>query len=447
MATLDTLSDRLRDEIGDTARSFINIYTGDGSTSRFQLEQAPVQGSSLSVTVTVGGTTASITGAGATGGIITYYGTNTFSAGQLVSISGLSTTTFNLTGATIATATGTQFTVVSSAIGATVTGQSALAVGGPVTTDISSTAIIEEGVGVLTLPSATPPPNGSIIKVSGQAYRYFTDSEIQYYVNTAFGQHTKGETTSLGSSITQLAFLPPMEEYPIVILASTLALYTLANDAAFDISIMSPDGVSIPRSERYQQLMAMVQTRKDQYRELCAMLNIGLYRIEVTSLRRISRLTNRYVPLYRPQEIDDWSLPQRVYLPMPTYGDETPQSPVMTQDLEMYSGDDFSEEFGFTLDLTNYTPKAEIVLYENQEFAQVGPVILGTFNITKVTASGQTVPMLLQMSLPGSVTEKLPRVAYYDLRLTDQNGLVKTYFGGKVYTFPSVTNSTPPGQL
>lgn len=363
VATLQALSDRLRAELGDTARTFVDNYTGDGSTIRYQLSQAPIQGSTIVVKVG--------------------------------------------------------------------------------STDVSATATIEEGTGVLTLAAA--PANNSVVTVAGQAYRYFTDSEIAYYINTAFAQHTRGETTSLGSSISQLAFLPGVEEYPVVILATTLALYTLANDSAFDISIMSPDGVSIPRSERYSQLMSMMTTRQQQYRELCSMLGIGLYRIEVSSLRRISRLTNRYIPIYKPQEIDDWSLPQRVMLPVPTYGDQTPPEPILVQDLEMYSGDDFVQDFGFSFDLTNYTAKSEIVLYQNSEFSQVGPVILGTFTVGKVNAAGQNYPTILSLSLPASVTETLPRTAYYDLRLTDDQGKIKTYFGGKVYTFPSVTNSSGYG--
>lgn len=361
MATLQTLSDRLRAEIGDTARTFVDTFTGDGSTKRFQLSQAPLQGSTL-----------------------------------VVKVNG---------------------------------------------TDVSSVAIIEEAVGVLTFPVANTPVNNSVITVAGQAYRYFTDSEIAYYIDTAFQQHTRHATTSLGSSITQLAFLPSIDEYPVVILASTLALTTLANDSSFDIDIISPDGVNIPRSERYRQLTQIVEDRRAQYRELCQMLNIGLYRIEVGTLRRISRLTNRYVPIYRPQEIDDWSLPQRVMLPTPTYGDETPQEPILVQDLEMYSGDDFIQDFGFNFDLSGYTAKSEIVLYQNSEFSQVGPVVLGTFTIGKITASGGTYPTILALSLPGSVTETLPKTSYYDLRLTDPSGKIKTYFGGKVYTFPSVTNS------
>lgn len=359
MATLQTLSDRLRAEIGDTARTFVDTFTGDGSTTRFQLSQAPLQGSTL-----------------------------------VVKVNG---------------------------------------------TDVSSVAIIEEAVGVLTFPVANTPVNNSVITVAGQAYRYFTDSEIAYYIDTAFQQHTRHATTSLGSSITQLAFLPSIDEYPVVILASTLALTTLANDSSFDIDIISPDGVNIPRSERYRQLTQIVEDRRAQYRELCQMLNIGLYRIEVGTFRRISRLTNRYVPVYRPQEVDDGSLPQRVRLPIPTYGDETPASPILVQDLTMYSGDDFSMEFGFTIDLTTYTPKAQIKLFQDSQFSQVGPVVLGSFNISKITPSGGLYPTLLQMTLPGSVTETLPATSYYDLQLTDQNGLVKTYFGGKIYTAPQVT--------
>jgi hypothetical protein len=441
VADLNTLSERLRSEIGDTPRSFIDTFTGDGTTTRYQLSQAPVQGATITVTVAEPTSTWAVTGASAFGGRINYTSNNKFVVGQIVTVTGLSTAAFNITGA-VATATPTAFTIASAATGTSVTNSSTgSATGFPATTDISDNVIIEEGVGVLTIPSLYTPLNGAVITVSGQAYRYFTDSEIAYYINTAFAQHTNTETTSLGSSITQLAYLPAIEEYPVVLFASTMALYTLANDAAFDIDIISPDGVSIPRTERYRQLMEMVQTRKAQYTELCTMLNIGLYRIEVFSLRRISRLTNRYVPIYRPQEVDDWSLPQRVMLPTPTYGDQTPPEPILVQDLEMYSGDDFSQEFGFSFDLTNYTAASEIVLYQNSEFSQVGPVVLGTFSISKITPLGGVYPTLLQLTLPSSVTERLPKVSYYDLVLTDGSGKKKTYFGGKVYTFPSVTNS------
>lgn len=441
MATLDALSGRLRAELGDLARSFVDSFTGDGTTTRYQLNQAPVQGSSLTISVYTPVLTASVSGASYSSGAVTYSYTsvNPITIGRSVSISGLSTPAFNLSNVIVTSATSTQFTVASATSGTTVTGAIAVAVAAPSTVDISSLVTIEEGSGVLTIPSVNTPVNTASITVAGQAYKYFTDSEIAYYVNTAFTQHTLHATNSFGASITQLAFLPQIDEYPIVILASSLALYTLANDSSFDIDIISPDGVSIPRSERYRQLNEIMMQRKEQYVELCKMLNTGLYRIEVGTFRRISKLTNRYIPIYRPQEIDDWSLPQRVYLNMPTYGDTTLPSSVMQMDLTMYSGDDFSMDYGFNMDLTNYTPEAQIRLYQNSQFSQVGPVLLTSFTITKLIATGGSYPTLLRMTLDGAVTANLPKISYYDIQLTDVSGHVTTYLSGKVFTSPQVS--------
>jgi hypothetical protein len=439
VATVSQLSDRLRSEIGDIARSFTDTFTSNGIDTRYQLSQAPVQGYTLSIKSTTPTLAATVTAASASAGVITYTANNTFLLGNVVNIAGLSTTAFNISGAVITEVTSTYFKISSAATGAAVTSATGTALVLSVTTDISANVTVEEGVGVLTLANSVIPINNSVITVFGQAYRYFTDTEISYYINTAFLEHAAHTTDTAGSRITQIGLLPPLEEYPVVLLAASMALYTLANDAAFDIDIISPDGVSIPRSERYRQLMEMLQVRKDQYKELCAMLNIGMYRIEVQTLRRISRGTNRYIPVYRPQEIDDHSLPQRVYLNMPDYGDITPPTTAMNRDLSMYSGDDFKIDLKFGFDLTGYTPKGQIRLYTNGDYAQVGPVILGTFTITKITSTS-TVIDTLRLTLPGSVTRDLPRTAYYDLQMTNNtDSTVRTYMTGKVFTREEVT--------
>jgi hypothetical protein len=304
-------------------------------------------------------------------------------------------------------------------------------------TNVSSTTSVEEHTGMLIL--AVAPTTGAIITVSGTMYKYFTDTEIETYVNTAFQEHARSTTDSNGSRATMLS-LPAIDEYPLVLLASTMALYTLATDAAFDIDIISPDGVSIPRSERFRQLSEIVTARKEQYRELCNMLGLGMYKIEIFNLRRISRMTNKLVPMYRPQEIDDASLPQRVRLPISAYGDITPDGEVINKDLSMYSGDDFAIKLKFSLDLANYTPKSEIRLFNTGGRAQVGPVIVGTFVITKLQSVPGGTYDIVQLSLPGSVTADLPRTAYYDIQLTDNaTGKVRTYMTGKVFTEKQVT--------
>jgi hypothetical protein len=142
--------------------------------------------------------------------------------------------------------------------------------------------------------------------------------------------------------------LPTIEEYPVAIYAVTLALYTLATDASFDIDISAPDGVSIPRAERYRQLMDMVSARQGQYRDLCVQLGVGMYKIDVFSFRRISKATGRYVPVYKPQEVDDRSYPQRVDIPAPTYGDATVTWVTEAGDLTAYQGRSYSTALDYT---------------------------------------------------------------------------------------------------
>ena len=78
------------------------------------------------------GKTATVTAATGSGSAITYTATNTFAAGNIVTVTGLTTTTgvsLNIANAVIATASGSQFTVASTLVGtavATQTGKAAL---------------------------------------------------------------------------------------------------------------------------------------------------------------------------------------------------------------------------------------------------------------------------------------------------------------------------------
>jgi len=65
------------------------------------------------------GLTATITNAVQSAGTVTYTATNSFTAGQQVTITGITPTTFNVTNATIASATGSNFTIVNASLGGT----------------------------------------------------------------------------------------------------------------------------------------------------------------------------------------------------------------------------------------------------------------------------------------------------------------------------------------
>jgi hypothetical protein len=64
---------------------------------------------------------------------------------------------------------------------------------------------------------------------------------------------------------------------------------------------------------------------------------------------------------------------------------------------------------------------------------------LGTFSFVKYSYDNNTVVDSLKLTLPGSVTEDLPRTAYYDIQLTSSTGVVKTYLTGKVFTERQIT--------
>lgn len=83
--------------------------------------------------------TATVTAASAANGVVTYTATNTFSVGEIVSITGLSTAAFNLTNVIIATATGALFTVANPATGTAVTGASGVAAIGQSTLNVPNT--------------------------------------------------------------------------------------------------------------------------------------------------------------------------------------------------------------------------------------------------------------------------------------------------------------------
>lgn len=113
--------------------------------------------------------------------------------------------------------------------------------------------------------------------------------------------------------------LNSIEEYPLSFLAASMALWDLATEASMEVDIRTPDGVSIPRSQLFQQIMQAIAAVEGKYREMCSIFNIGVYRIQAYDLRRVSRTTNRYVPIYRSREYDDLTFAQRELPPRDTY--------------------------------------------------------------------------------------------------------------------------------
>jgi hypothetical protein len=176
---------------------------------------------------------------------------------------------------------------------------------GVVITNMATPAYVidyKHGVIVFTTP---PQPSGVILGVSGITYDFFDDDEVAQAVIDAFNLHVNDQDplpvidAVVGSSQTTLS---SNEEYCVSILAAIELLWFRATDAAQEIDIHTPEGVDIPRSQRYHQILQQIQDLTDMYQSYAGALGIGLWRIQVLNQRRVSYTTNRLVPIYREQE-------------------------------------------------------------------------------------------------------------------------------------------------
>ncbi|MEW1922257.1 hypothetical protein [Streptomyces sp. NPDC088360] len=184
-----------------------------------------------------------------------------------------------------------------------------------------------EGRIVLINPAYSPLHHGQTLIVRGTAQGLFTDADLETYISDAVEQHAYGRSVTTRyrdahgfirydhERIT-LENLPVVEEPLVAYLAAINCLWTLATDAATDIDISTAEGTFVPRTQRYRQLMAHIGDAttglQGRYNTLAQQLNVGLGRIEMFTARRISRTTNRLVPVFVEREYDDTSKPRRL---------------------------------------------------------------------------------------------------------------------------------------
>lgn len=180
---------------------------------------------------------------------------------------------------------------------------------------------------IFLLGAAAPLPQGDTLVVSGQAGGMFSDEELTDFINDAVLQHCNQRTVKTRFKDSNgflkyvtvpmdLTNLPDMENTLVALRATIDALWALATDASTDIDISSADGTTVPRSQRYQQLREQIDGMTARYNQLCAMLNVGLNAIEMSKIRRVSRTTNRLVPIFEDREYDDYDYPRRQLPPI-----------------------------------------------------------------------------------------------------------------------------------
>lgn len=162
--------------------------------------------------------------------------------------------------------------------------------------------VIDYKYGVIVF-STPPGPQGGTLAVQGWTYNFFDDDEVLQAVQDAFAMHTADyEPAFYIDPLPGQAGIPTVEEILVAYLAAIECLWFRATDAAQEVDVHTPEGVMIPRSQRYDQILRQIDAIQAQYQTQAGALGIGLWRIQVLNQRRVSYTTNRLVPIFREQE-------------------------------------------------------------------------------------------------------------------------------------------------
>lgn len=158
--------------------------------------------------------------------------------------------------------------------------------------------------GILRL--ASTPAAGSKIMVEGYYYEWVSPADLEFYSKQAINAHV----FSLDIPLENMA---RVIIETIGIAAIVEVLMGLMSEFSRDIDVNTSESVHIPASQRFRMIQSMLAFWSQQYDKQARALNIGIDRIEIFNLRRVSRTTNRYVPLYKHKELGDYGPVERIF--------------------------------------------------------------------------------------------------------------------------------------
>lgn len=177
-------------------------------------------------------------------------------------------------------------------------------VGASVTPLTSTNYSIDARNGILRL-ATTPAANSKII-IEGYYYEWMLPADLEFYAKHSINYHKPTINVPLEQA-------NPAVLDVIGIGALVEALQALMTEYARDIDVMTSESIHIPGSQRFRMLQSLCQQWELEYRKRANNLNIGPERIEQFSLRRVSRTTNRLVPLYKAKELGEYGPMERIF--------------------------------------------------------------------------------------------------------------------------------------
>ena len=166
---------------------------------------------------------------------------------------------------------------------------------------------LDDRNGLLRLSSI---PNGPTVMVEGYYYEWLLPADLDFYADMAIDLMTHNISTPLSN-------MAPAVADVVGIYALIQSLWGLLSEYSRDIDVITSESVHIIASQRYRMVSSLLEQWMAEYNKRAQALNIGLERLEVLNLRRVSKTTNRLVPLYKEREVGDYGPIERLWPEIP----------------------------------------------------------------------------------------------------------------------------------
>jgi hypothetical protein len=152
---------------------------------------------------------------------------------------------------------------------------------------------------------------------TGTCYEWFLDEDLALYARMAVGNIGYQMPTFNFADLQGPDSATPSPIFELITATALVdALWALLSEYSRDIDVGTPEGLHIPASQRFHQTYSLMEYWRDRQHSLATALNLGVDRIEVLNMRRVSYTTGRLVPLYVAREVEASDPPVRIYPPI-----------------------------------------------------------------------------------------------------------------------------------
>lgn len=149
-------------------------------------------------------------------------------------------------------------------------------------------------------------PANSKVLVEGYYYEWVLPEDLEFYADHAIHQHIYNLDIPL-DNVTDIV----LDTIGMSAVVETLS--GLMTEYSRDIDVTTSESVHIPASQRFRMVQSLIDYWQKSYEKQAKSLNIGLDRIEILNLRRVSRTTGYLVPIYKQRELGDYGPLERVF--------------------------------------------------------------------------------------------------------------------------------------